>query len=283
MMTEDTPPHSNHLPAPRVNPTFLQSRERPRRPKIMSLQLTHISHSFGTTKALEDVSLTVDAGEQVALIGSSGCGKTTLLRLMGTQLMPSKGQVLILDKSPSDLSPKELKHLRTRIAMIPQHLGLVPNVRVLNNVLNGGLGKLNLWQTFRQLILPAASATRRAYNLLDRAGISEKLYDRTDSLSGGQQQRVAVARALYQNPAVMLADEPVSSIDPARARDTISLLTQLSREEGITLIVSLHNLELAREFFPRLIGLRAGRIAFDTSPEDLSTQDCQKLYDLHDG
>jgi phosphonate transport system ATP-binding protein len=249
----------------------------------MSLQLTHVSHSFGSTKALDDVSLGITSGEQVALIGPSGCGKTTLLRLMGTQLAPSEGELNLLGQTPAELRPRELKKLRTHIAMIPQHLGLVYNVRVLRNVLNGKLGKINLLQTARQMILPTSSETRHAYNLLERTGISEKIYDRTDSLSGGQQQRVAVARALYQQPVMILADEPVSAIDPARARDTIQLLTQLSKEEGITLIVSLHNLELAQEFFPRLIGLRGGRVVFDSPPSKLSDQECRELYQLEYG
>jgi len=246
----------------------------------MSLHLSHISHSFGATSALKDISLEIKSGEQIALIGPSGCGKTTLLRLMGTQLMPSAGTITQLDQSPAELKPKELKKLRTRIAMIPQHLGLVPNVSPLRNVLNGGLGKMNLLKTVRQMIRPNDSETSQVYRLLERTGIREKMYDRTDSLSGGQQQRVAVARALYQQPAILLADEPISAIDPARARDTVQLLTQLSKEEGITLIVSLHNLELAQEFFPRLIGLREGNMAFDSPPSELSVQECRKLYQL---
>ncbi len=246
----------------------------------MSLQLSQITHQFGSTKAVDSVSLDVKSGEQVALIGPSGCGKTTLLRIMGTQLLPSAGDISLIGRSPTTLSAREIKQLRTRIAMIPQHLGLVSNISVLRNVLNGGLGKINLLQTARQLIHPTRDEITRVYELLKRTGISEKIYDRTDSLSGGQQQRVAVARALYQQPSILLADEPVSSIDPARARDTIQMLTQLSKEEGITLIVSLHNLELAREFFPRLIGLRYGSIAFDCSPEALSNDDCQALFKM---
>jgi len=246
----------------------------------MAIHLSHISCSFGKTQALNEINLEIAHGEQVALIGPSGCGKTTLLRVMGTQIAPSEGEINLLGDNPMQLSPGEIKHLRTRIAMIPQHLGLVPNVKVGRNVLNGGLGKINLAQTIRQLICPKPEETKRIFHLLERTGIGEKLYDRTDSLSGGQQQRVAVARALYQEPAILLADEPVSAIDPARARDMIGLLTQLSKEEGITLIISLHNLDLAREFFPRLIGLREGNIAFDRSPEQLSDDECRDLYQL---
>lgn len=246
----------------------------------MALQLTNISRSFGNIRALQDINLNISPGEQVALIGPSGCGKTTLLRLMGTQIGATSGKLNLLERNPAQLSPKQLKELRTHIAMIPQHLGLVPNVRVGRNVLNGGLGKINLTQTIRQLICPKSEEIQRAFLLLERTGIGEKIYNRTNSLSGGQQQRVAVARALYQEPAILLADEPVSAIDPTRARDMISLLTQLSKEEGITLVVSLHNLDLAREFFPRLIGLRDGQIAFDLSSDKLSEEECKDLYQL---
>jgi phosphonate transport system ATP-binding protein len=246
----------------------------------MAVTLSHTSCSFGSTRALQDINLEIKTGEQVALIGPSGCGKTTLLRLIGTQIIPHSGNILLLGNDPMLSRPKQLKQLRTRIAMIPQHLGLVPNVKVERNVLNGGLGKINLAQTIRQAMHPKSSETQRAYELLERTGIGAKLYDRTDSLSGGQQQRVAVARALYQEPVILLADEPVSAIDPARARDMIQLLTELSKEEGITLIVSLHNLDLAREFFPRLIGLREGNVAFDRSPDDLSEEECDSLYQL---
>ena len=246
----------------------------------MSLQLSNITHQFGSTKALDAISIDIESGEQVALIGPSGCGKTSLLKVMGTQLSPSSGILKVAGETPAQLGAREIRQLRTRIAMIPQHLGLVPNISVLRNVLNGGLGKTTLLRSVRQMIRPSRKETLQIYNLLERVGISGKIYDRTDSLSGGQQQRVAVARALYQNPAILLADEPVSSVDPARAHDTIQLLTSLSREEGFTLIVSLHNLDLARAFFPRLVGLRSGGVAFDCSPSDLNEEDCTALYQI---
>lgn len=246
----------------------------------MSLQLSNITHQFGSTRALDSISLDIESGEQVALIGPSGCGKTSLLKVMGTQLSPSSGMLKVAGETPAQLGAREIRRLRTRIAMIPQHLGLVPNISALRNVLNGGLGKINLPVSIRQMIRPSRKEVLQVYHLLERAGISKKIYDRTDSLSGGQQQRVALARALYQNPSILLADEPVSSVDPARAHDTIQLLTSLSREEGFTLIVSLHNLDLARAFFPRLVGLRSGGVAFDCSPSDLKEEDCKALYQI---
>lgn len=246
----------------------------------MAISLTEASHYYGTTRALDDVSFKIKNGEQVALIGPSGCGKTTLLRILGTQLELSEGDFTLLGRNPNALSAKQIQALRTEVAMIPQHLGLVSNVKVIRNVLNGRLGKQSLLQTLTQLLIVSEKNKKEAYRILTRTGIGEKLYDRTDSLSGGQQQRVAVARALYQEPRLILADEPVSAIDPARARDMIELLTTLSAEEGVTLVVSLHNLELAREFFPRLVGLREGRTVFDKQPADISEEECAALYDL---
>ncbi|MBK1829814.1 ATP-binding cassette domain-containing protein [Verrucomicrobiaceae bacterium R5-34] len=249
----------------------------------MSVHLKQLGHRYGEHRALHDISLDIKAGEQVALIGPSGCGKTTLLRLIGTQMIPTEGSVEVLSQHPAELNTHTLRQLRHQIATIPQHLGLVPNVRVIRNVLNGGLGKLGLMDTVRQSLTPSRQERQMAHELLDRAGIGEKLYDRTDSLSGGQQQRVAVARALYQKPSIILADEPVSAVDPMRARDMIRLLIDLSKQEEITLIVSIHNLELAREFFPRLIGLRAGQLAFDSAVSELSDEQCRALYQLdHD-
>jgi len=246
----------------------------------MSIQLSQVSHHYGATPALRDISLSIDTGEIVALIGPSGCGKTTLLKTLGTRITPSEGEATLLGKDPRQLGAAEIQKLRTHIALIPQHLGLVPNVKVIRNVLNGRLGKIGLLTTIRQLAYINHGEAARAYDILDRSGIGEKIYDRTDSLSGGQQQRVAVARALYQDPQIILADEPVSAIDPARARDTIKLLTELTREEGLTLVVSLHNLDLAREFFPRLVGLRHGEVAFDRKSDELSDDECRQLYEL---
>lgn len=226
--------------------------------------------SFGSTVALDSVDLTIAKGEHVALIGPSGSGKSTLLRLLATALEPTGGELTTLDHSPSRLGPRELQALRARIAFMPQDLGLVPNLRVISNVLNGAIGQRSLLSQLRSLTWPRAAEKERAFSLLERVGISEKIYDFTQTLSGGQQQRVAIARALFQQPHALLADEPVSALDPRTSAAAIDLLTSVANEHGITLVVSLHDLALARSRFPRVIGLRDGRVEFDGAPDDIS-------------
>ena len=242
--------------------------------------LDHVSVVFSGDHALADVDLTVDAGEAVGLVGSSGAGKTTLLRLISSAQRPTSGSVRVGERQLATLSASGLRRLRSHIGVVHQHLDLVPNLRVIHNVLAGGLGRHSLLGSLRLFLLPPRAEARRVHRILERVGIAGKLYERTDRLSGGERQRVAIARALYQEPAVLLADEPVSSVDPARARDTVGLMTEICRERRLTLCVSLHNLELAREFFPRLVGLKAGRVVFDRPSSELSDADFQQLYDL---
>ncbi|HAO96403.1 MAG: ABC transporter ATP-binding protein [Roseibacillus sp.] len=245
-------------------------------------ELSQARKSFGAVHALSSIDLQIARGERVALIGASGSGKTTLLRLFGAQLAPDRGEVRVLGCNPLVLGERKLRELRSRLGYLPQDLGLVPNLRVLQNVVAGRCGRRSILGSLRDLILPAVGVRRRIYELLERVGIAEKMYDRADTLSGGQQQRVAVARALFQEPAVILADEPVSAVDPARARDVLELLTRLSEEEGLTLLVSMHQLDLAREFFPRLVGLKHGNVHFDGKPSELGSEGLSALFDLGD-
>lgn len=245
-------------------------------------ELSEAHKSFGAVHALSNIDLQIAKGERVALIGASGSGKTTLLRLFGAQLAPDRGEVRVLGCNPLVLGERKLRELRSRLGYLPQDLGLVPNLRVLQNVVAGRCGRRSILGSLRDLILPTVGVRRRIYELLERVGIAEKMYDRADTLSGGQQQRVAVARALFQEPAVILADEPVSAVDPARARDVLDLLTCLSEEEGLTLLVSMHQLDLAREFFPRLVGLKNGEVHFDGKPDELEGEDLSALFQLGD-
>lgn len=247
-------------------------------PSAFSLQ--DLTVSFGSLKALDAISLHIERGEQLAIVGPSGGGKTTLLRALNGMAAPSSGRAFALDHDLASLPPRQLRELRSRIGFIPQNLGLVPGYRVLQNVMLGRAGRRSLAGSLRDLILPSATEVEKVHALLGEAGISEKLYERASSLSGGQQQRTAIARALYQNAVAILADEPVSNVDPARARSLIELLIKVSRDHGITLVMSLHHVELAREFFPRVIGLRHGQIAFDGPPAAVADEKWSELFRL---
>ncbi len=232
----------------------------------------------GGPAALDGVSLRVEPGEAVAFVGPSGAGKTTLLRVLAGSHRPSGGTAELNGRALDALSPSELREARACIGFVHQDLSLIPNVRVIKNVITGRLGRQSFWRSLRSMVLPSRDQVVTAHEILDRVGIGEKLYERTDRLSGGQQQRVALARALFQEPGALLADEPVSSVDPARARDVIGLLRAVSEERKLTLLCSLHDLALAREFFPRLIGVRQGRFMFDAPPTEVAPRSFDHLY-----
>ncbi|MHC4847448.1 MAG: phosphonate ABC transporter ATP-binding protein [Planctomycetota bacterium] len=242
--------------------------------------LDNISVAYREHRAVHNVSLRIGASERVGIVGPSGAGKTTLLRLLVGAVRPTAGRVEVGGRDLTSLTTRELRQVRSQIGFVHQDHRLVPNHRVLTNVLAGQLGRWSFLRSLREVYWPRNSEVERVHALLERTGIPEKLYQRVDSLSGGQQQRVAIARALYQEPQCVLADEPVSSVDPARARDTVRLISAIAEEEGLTLCVSLHNLELAREFFPRLIGMRDGKIVFDCLAAELSDDHFIDLYRL---
>ncbi len=218
----------------------------------------------------------------MALVGPSGAGKTTLLRLLNGTVRPTAGSVAADGQDLSTRSPAGLRELRARIGFVPQDLALVDELRVIQNVVTGGAGRRSLIGSVRDLLTPSPATKRRAHELLEQVGIPEKLFERTSSLSGGQRQRVALARALYQEPDAILADEPVSSVDPARAASMLELLLELHSRSGRTLLVSLHDRELAMAHFPRLIGLRDGRIRFDLPRDRVTADALDDLYRLDD-
>ncbi|MEM7101391.1 MAG: ATP-binding cassette domain-containing protein [Pseudomonadota bacterium] len=231
----------------------------------------------GTTPALNSIDLSIQTGEQICLLGASGAGKSSLLGLLNGRLQPSAGSVSYLGVSLQDMSVKTLRQARGQMAWIPQDLGLVPSLRVSHNVSSGQVASKGFWGMMRSLVLMSQTEQARIHELLQRLGIPEKMFTRTDQLSGGQQQRVAIARALHQGPRVILADEPVSAVDPTRAEDLLRLLSELSREAGVTLVVSLHDARLAQRFFRRFVGLRNGQIEIDG---ELTDRELQKLYRL---
>lgn len=246
-----------------------------------AFRLDEVSVRFPGLTALDRVSLAIAPGERVGLVGPSGAGKTTLLRLLNAAQQADEGRLTLLGRPLSSLDGKALKNLRAQIGFIPQRFHLVPSLRVLQNVLLGRLGHQGFWASFRTFIFPNRREQLEAYKVLARVGISEKLFLKTDHLSGGQLQRVAIARALYQAPQALLADEPVASVDPIRARATMALLNDLAAEGQLTLVISLHDQELARSCLPRLIGLREGRIFKDAPSEAWTDEDFAALYHLN--
>jgi phosphonate transport system ATP-binding protein len=230
----------------------------------------------GGTRAVDGLDLKIGAGERVAFIGPSGAGKTTLFRLLNCTLRPTAGRLWVAGQEVARLHGAVLRAARRRIGTIYQQHNLVPRLPVIHNVLAGRLGA---WSTPRALVsLLRPVEVEAPYRALQQVGIPEKLYARTDELSGGQQQRVAIARVLLQDPDVILADEPVSSVDPTLAVSIVRLLTDISRATGKTLVVNLHSVDLALATFPRVIGLREGRVLFDAPPDALRDEVLAALY-----
>ncbi|MCZ6596809.1 MAG: ATP-binding cassette domain-containing protein [Planctomycetota bacterium] len=237
---------------------------------------------FDGRPALAGVDLEVGSGEAIAIVGPSGSGKTTLLRLLNGTVAPTHGSVAFEGTDLGMLHPRELRRVRSRVGFVHQDHSLVPNLRVSQNVIAGKLGRRGLAASTRSMLWPSREDLEHAHAILERLGLPEKLFERTDTLSGGQQQRVALARALFQDPAALIADEPVASVDPARARSLIRLMQRLAEEEGLTLVVSLHDLTLAREFFPRTVGLREGRLRFDRPTAEIAEEEFVELYRIEE-
>ncbi len=232
----------------------------------------------GPVSSLKNLDFDIVEGEHVALIGPSGAGKTTLFRLLNATLRASSGSLLFSGKNVQKMSGHSLRAMRRRIGTIYQQHHLVPSLSALENALCGRLGRWSLVQTIRNMIHPARQEVEAAMSALERVGLADKQRARADELSGGQQQRLAIARVLVQNPDVILADEPFASLDPSLTESILSLLLNLAQDENRTLIVTLHDVEIALRHFPRIIGLREGRIAFDTNPDELSKETLASLY-----
>jgi len=229
--------------------------------------------------ALDGVSLAIGRGEQVAFIGPSGAGKTTLFRILNLTLRPTSGILRLDGADVASFSGAELRQARRRIGTIYQQQNLVGRLRVVHNVLAGHLGRWSTLTALASLARPRDSES--AARALAEVGIPEKLYARTDELSGGQQQRVAIARVLIQNPDAILADEPVSSVDPTLAVTIVTLLRDISSESRKTLLMNLHSVELALTYFPRIVGVRDGRVHFDLAPDKVSAELLEDLYAGH--
>ena len=230
----------------------------------------------GGVEALKDLNLEIKDGDFIIIVGLSGAGKSTLLRTVNNLVKPSTGSVYLEGKNDTSAKKKELKKIRSQIGMIFQTFNLVNRSTVLKNVLTGRLSNIS---TIRSILgLWPKDQKEMAFEALNQVEILEKAYVRASNLSGGQQQRVGIARALSQKPKVMLADEPVASLDPITSRVVMSYLKKINTELGITTIVNLHFLDLAKEFGDRLIGLRDGKLVFDGNVNDVSDEDFENIY-----
>ena len=233
------------------------------------------AHANGLV-ALRSISIEATQGERIAVIGPSGAGKTTLLRVLGASLRPTSGNIEALGVAPWALSASALRSLRARIGLVHQAPPLPPRQRVITAVLAGRLGQWPLWKSIASLIYPLDVDGAQAALL--RLDLADRLFDRCDRLSGGQLQRVGIARVLYQKPDLVLADEPVSSLDPALALQTIKLLCADAQARNATLVASLHAVDLALSCFPRIVGLRDANVAFDLPTREVTDTLLHDLY-----
>lgn len=243
----------------------------------MSFSLDNVSLvHVGGNRALNGIGLALQPGERAAIIGPSGAGKTSVLRVFATALKPTDGEVKLFGRRVWRLGRAPLKRLRSRVGAIHQAPPLPPRQRVVTSVLAGRLGQWPWWKSAASLAYPLD--VDGAKQVLQRLDLAERLFDRCDRLSGGQRQRVAVARVLYQKPDLILADEPVSAMDPALADRVVGELAKEAMSREVTLIASLHAVDLALRWFPRIIGLKAGEIVFDLPPVRISDEMLADLY-----
>jgi phosphonate transport system ATP-binding protein len=247
----------------------------------LSLQLERVSVRYPgsrprTHPALDEVDLRVGGGEHVAVVGPSGAGKTTLLHVAAAALRAERGRVLVDSEEPWSLGPRRRKHLRGRLFLAPQVPPLPPRQRVVTAVLAGRLPAMSLGSSVRSLLYPMDIDA--AHQALARFDLADRLFDRVDRLSGGERQRVSLARALLAPARLWLLDEPLSALDPVRAARALQVLRQQASQRGVTLVVSMHQVEMALAHFPRMVGLRDGAVRFDSTASEVSPEQLNRLY-----
>jgi phosphonate transport system ATP-binding protein len=230
----------------------------------------------GGVQALKDISFTVPKGQFTAVIGLSGSGKSTLLRCINRLIDPTAGQIIWDGADITAAKDEELRRIRRKIGMVFQHFNLVHRSSVLTNVLSGRLGYVNpVWSLLNRF---PKSDIENAFRQLDRVGIAEKAHNRADELSGGQQQRVGIARAMIQDPEMILADEPVASLDPVLAHSIMQYLEKINQEDGVTVLCSLHFLDLVHRYADRVVALNEGVLMFDGLPEEIDDDKFKDIY-----
>lgn len=226
---------------------------------------------------LKNINLEIEASGLTAIIGPSGTGKSTLIRCINRLIDPTAGQIKLRGEDLAQLKGKSLREARCRIGMVFQEYNLVERLTVMENVLCGKLGRLPIWRPLLRKF--SEEDIFRAFELIDSVGLSQEFASRrADALSGGQRQRVGIARALMQEPGLILADEPTSSLDPKTSVEIMELLNQVSKERDVPVIVNIHNVDLARRFASRIIGMSAGQVVFDGPPDALQDKHLNEIY-----
>lgn len=244
-------------------------------PVIMSIENLNKEYSKGKS-VLKDVNFEIKQGELLSIIGPSGAGKSTLLRSINRMIEPTSGKITFDNKNITNVKGRELRNMRTNIGMIFQHYNLVDRLSVFENVMHGTLGYKNSLQGIFSLY--TESEKEEAIDIITELGIEDHIYKRCDELSGGQKQRVGIARALVQKPKIILCDEPIASLDPSSSRVIMEHLRKICSEKGITVIVNLHQVDVAKNYSDRIIGLNSGEIVFNGHPSEINKEVIQAVY-----
>ncbi len=243
------------------------------------IELKQVSKTYNNgLQALKSTTLSISAGSFTVILGPSGAGKSTLLRIINGLESTTSGEVIVLEQK---LTPQNMSRLRAKAAMVFQQFNLVGRLNVMTNVLIGRLHHNPWWMSLLYLFKKQDKTIARW--ALARVNLTTKAWERADCLSGGQQQRVGIARALAQQPKIILADEPVASLDPVTSEEILTLLQKICREDGIAIVASLHQVDLAMNFADRIIGLNSGKVVFDDSPKELGSDAIRKIYLREDG
>lgn len=241
------------------------------------LEFQHVSKVYNnTTKALDDLSFSVKEGEFLSIVGPSGAGKSTVLRCINRLVDATDGKIIYNGKDIMHINKRQLRNVRTKTGMIFQHYNLVDRLSVMENVLHGRLGQKS---TFSGMIGHySESEKEQAFAILEELGLAEQAYKRCDALSGGQKQRVGIARAIMQQPKLILCDEPIASLDPKASKTIMDHLAQINQSMQITCIVNLHQVDVAMKYSQRILGIAAGKLVFDGIPSELTQEKIHEIY-----